>query len=76
MQPATNFHEKKSQAKQKEVDLVEQSKTIDERSQRLSALVAKIQMDDISSEEEELEKSDNSDTTFAIKSVNSDSEFY
>ena len=76
MQPATNFHEKKSQAKQEEVDLVEQSKAIDERPQRLSALVAKIQMDDISSEEEELEKSDNSDTTFASKSVNSDSEFY
>ena len=76
MRPATNFHEKKSQAKQEEVDLVEQSKAIDERPQRLSALVAKIQMDDISSEEEELEKSDNSDTTFASKSVNSDSEFY
>ena len=37
----------KSQTKGKEVDLVKQSKAIDERTQRLSAVVAKIQMDNI-----------------------------
>ena len=59
---------RKSQAKGKEVDLVKQSKAIDERPQRLSAVLAKIQMDDISLDEEELEESDNNDTDFAIES--------
>ena len=67
---------RKSQAKGKEVDLVKQSKAIDERPQRLSAVVAKIQMDDISSDEEELEESDNNDTDFASESDSSDSDFY
>ena len=52
----------------KEIDLVKQSKTIDESPQRLNAVVAKIQMDDISSDEEELEESDNNDTDFASES--------
>ena len=59
----------------KEVDLVKQSKAIDERPQQLSTVVAKIQMGDISSDEEELEESDNNDTDFASESDNSDSEF-
>ena len=44
---------RKSQAKGKVVDLVKQRKKIDERPQRLSAVVAKVQMDDISLDEEE-----------------------
>ena len=58
MQPATNCHErkKKIQAKGREVDLVEQSKKIDKRPQRLSAVSVKIQMDDISSDVEDLEE--------------------
>ena len=44
---------RKSQVKGKEVDLVKQRKKIDERPQRLSAVVAKFQMDDISSDEEQ-----------------------
>ena len=57
---------RKSQAKRKEVDLAEQSKAIDERPQGLSAMVAKIQMDDISPDEELLERSDdNNDIDFA-----------
>ena len=67
---------RKSQAKGKEVDLVKQSKAIDERPQRLSTVVAKIQMDDISSDEEELEQTDNNDTDFASESDSSDSHFY
>ena len=67
---------RKSQAKGKEVDLVEQSKVIDERPQRFSAAVAKIQMDDASSDEEESEESDNDDTDLKSKSDNSDSDFY
>ena len=42
---------RKSQVKGKEVDLIKQSKVVDERPQRLSAVVAKIQMDDISLDE-------------------------
>ena len=67
---------RKSQAKGKEVDLVKQSKAIDERPQRLSAVVAKVQMDDISSNEEELEESDNNDTDFPSESDSSDPDFY
>ena len=57
--PTSMKGKRKSQAKGKEVDLVEHGKAIDERPQRLSAVVAKIQMDDISSDEEVLERSDN-----------------
>ena len=67
---------RKSQPKEKEVDLVKQSKAIAERPQRLSAAVAKIEMDDISSEEEELKESDNGDTDFASESDSSGSDFY
>ena len=76
MQVATNFHErkKKSQAKGKEVDLVKQSKAINENPQQLSAIVANIQMCDISSDEEE--ESDNNGTEFARESDSSDSDFY
>ena len=66
----------KSQAKGKEVDLVKQSKAIDKRPQRLRSVVAKIQMDDTSPDEEELEKSDNNDTDFASESDSSDSDYY
>ena len=59
---------RKSQAKRKEVDLVKQSKAIDERPQQLCAVVANIHMDDISLDEEELEESDNNDTDFASES--------
>ena len=58
---------RKSQAIGEEVNLVKQSKAIDESLQRLGAVVAKIQMDDISLDEEELEESDNNDTDFASK---------
>ena len=74
--PTSMKGKRKSQAKGKEVDLVKQSKAIDERPQRLSAVVARIQMDHISSDEEELEESDNNDTDFAIESDSSDSDFY
>ena len=74
--PTSMKGKRKSQAKGKEVDLVKQSKTIDERPQRLSAVVAKIQMDDISSDEEELEESDDNDTDFASESDSSGSDFY
>ena len=64
---------RKSQAKGKEIDLVEQREAIDERPQGLSAMVAKIQMDDISSDEEVLEGSeDNNDNDFANESESSD----
>ena len=65
---------RKSQTKGKEVDLVKQSKTINERPQQLSAIVANIQMCDISSDEEE--ESDNNGTEFARESDSSDSDFY
>ena len=65
---------RKSQTKGKEVDLVKQSKTINERPQQLSAIVANIQMYDISSDEEE--ESDNNGTEFARESDSSDSDFY
>ena len=58
---------RKSQAIGKEVNLVKQSKATDESLQRLGAVVAKIQMDDTSLDEEELEESDNNDTDFASK---------
>ena len=67
---------RKSQAKGKEVDLVKQSKVIDERPQRLSAVVAKIRLDDKWLDEEELEESDNNDTDFASDSDSSDSHFH
>ena len=65
---------RKSQTKGKEVDLVKQNKTINERPQQLSAIVANIQMCDISSDEEE--ESDNNGTEFARESDSSDSDFY
>ena len=65
---------RKSQTKGKEVDLVKQSKTINERPQQLSAIVANIQTCDISSDEEE--ESDNNGTEFARESDSSDSDFY
>ena len=65
---------RKSQAKGKEIDLVEQTEVIDERPQGLSAMVAKIQMD-ISSDEEVLEGSDdNNDNDFVNESESSDSD--
>ena len=67
---------RKSQAKGKEVDLVKQSKAIDERPQQLCAVVAKIHMDDISLDKEELEESDNNDTDFASEIDSSGSGFY
>ena len=76
MQPATNFHERKKKITGKEKKIVKQSKAIDERLKRLSTVVAKIQMDDISSDEEELEESDNNDTDFANESDSSISDFY
>ena len=39
-------------------------------------MVAKIQMGDISADEEELEESDNNDTDFPSESDSSDSEFH
>ena len=66
----------KSQANKKEVDLVEQSKAIEEKPQQLSVVVKQIQMEDISSDEEELEESDNNETDFASDSYSSDSGFY
>ena len=65
---------RKSQTKGKEGDLVKQNKTINERPQQLSAIVANIQMCDISSDEEE--ESDNNGTEFARESDSSDSDFY
>ena len=65
----------KSQAKGKEVDLVKQSKAIDEWPQRLSAVVAKIHMEN-STDEEELEESDNNGTDFSSENDSSDSHFY
>ena len=67
---------RKSQAKGKEVDLVKQSQAIAEKRQRLSAVVAKVQMDDMSSDEKELEESDNNDTDIASESDSSVSDFY
>ena len=67
---------RKSQAKGKEVDLVKQSKVINERPQRLSAVVAKIRLDDKWLDEEELEESDNNDTDFASDGDSSDSDFH
>ena len=69
--PSSMKEKRKSQAKGKEVDLVKQSTATDERPQRLSAVVAKIQMNDISPDEEELEESDNNDTDFASESDSS-----
>ena len=78
MQPATNCHErkKKIQAKGREVDLVEQIKEIDKRAQRVSAVLVKIQMDDMSSDVEDLEEIDNYDNDIASKSDSLDSDFY
>ena len=67
---------RKLQAKGKEVDLVKQSKAIDERPQRLSAVVAKIHMDDISTDEGELEECDNNGTDFSSENDSSGSDFY
>ena len=67
---------RKSQAKKKELNLVEQSRTTEERPQQLSAMVEKIQMEDISSEGKELEESDDNDTDFATQSDSSDADFY
>ena len=39
-------------------------------------MVAKIQMDDVSSDEEGLEESDNNDSDFASESSSSDADFY
>ena len=64
MQAATNFHERKNK-------ITGKGKT-----QRLRSVVAKIQMDDTSPDEEELEKSDNNDTDFASESDSSDSDYY
>ena len=50
--PTSMKEKRRTQAKGKEVDLVEQNKTIDERPQWLSAVASKIQMDDISWDEE------------------------
>ena len=73
--PTPMKEKRKSQAKRKEVDLVEQSKAIDERPQGLSAMVAKIQMDDISPDEELLEGSDdNNDIYFASEGESSGSD--
>ena len=69
--PTSMKGKRKPQTKRKEVDLVKQSKAIDERSEQLSAVVAKIQMEDILSDEEELEESDNNDTDFASESDSS-----
>ena len=68
--------ERKSQGKGKKVDLVKQSKTIDKRPQRISVVVAKIHMDDISQDEKDLEDRDNNDTDFASESDSSNSDFY
>ena len=65
--PTSMKGNRKSQAKGKEVDFVKQSKTIVERPQRLSSVVAKVQTDDISSDEEELEKSDKMTLTLQVK---------
>ena len=74
--PTSMKGKRKSQAKRKEVDLVEQSKEIDERPQRLNVVVAKIRMNDISSDEKELEESDDNDTHLASESDDSDYNFY
>ena len=80
MQPATIFHEMKKKitgkGNRREVELIEQSKAIDERTRQLNAVVAKIQMDDISSDEEELEESDYNETELASESDSSDFDFY
>ena len=69
--------EKKIASKGIEVDLTLQSKAIDERPQQLSAMVAKVQMDDISPDEEELEESDDGiDMDFPSEIDCSDSDFY
>ena len=73
--PSSMKWKRKSQAKGREVDLIEQSKAIDERTRQLNAVVAKIQMDDISSDEEELEESDDNETKFASESDGSDFDF-
>ena len=52
----------------KKVNLVKQSRAIDETPQQFTAVAAKLQMDDISLDEEELEDSDNNDTDFASES--------
>ena len=58
------------------IDLVEQSKAIDERPQRLKAVVKKIQVDDISSDKKELQDSGNNDTNFTSEKDSLDSDFY
>ena len=63
------------QREKKQIQL-NKEKAIDERPQRLSAVVAKIQMDDISSGAEELEENDNNDTDFSSESDSSDPDFY
>ena len=74
--PSSMKWRRKSQAKGREVDLIEQSKAIDERTRQLNAVVANIQMDDISSDEEELEESDDNETEFASERDSSDFDFY
>ena len=74
--PTSMKGKRKSQAKGKEVDLVKQSKAIDERPQQLSAVAAKIQMDHIPWDKEELEESDNNDDDFASESDSLGSDFY
>ena len=75
--PTSMKGKRKSQTKGKETDLVEQSKAIDERPQQLSAVVTKIQIEDITLDEEELEEGDNNnDTKFENESDMSDSGFY
>ena len=58
------------------IDLVEQSKAIDERPQRLKAVVKKIQVDDISSSKKELQDSGNNGTNFTSEKDSLDSDFY
>ena len=52
----------------KEVNLVKQSRAIDETPQQFTAVAAKLQMDDLLLDEEELEESDNNDKDFASES--------
>ena len=66
---------RKSEANGNKVGLVEQSETFDEAPQGLSAMVAKIQMGDISSDKNVLEESDNNnDTEVESESGGSDSD--
>ena len=73
--PTPKKEKRKLQAKGEEVDLVEQSKALDERPQGLSAVIVKIQIDNISSDVELVEGSDDSnDTDFASESESSGSD--